>query len=70
MWFRIMAKSSDGKTAYAERVESFTVMDDGRAFVRGYDSGCYFAGVEELIENPEIVSRCSADWLYKIKLEG
>lgn len=70
MLFRIMASSKDGKTAYAERIARYRVLSDGRAYVQGLDGSLSFTDVDSIVTDPVILSRCSADWLYKIKLEG
>lgn len=71
MLFRIIAISPDGKDAYAERVESATVLNsDGRCIIHGIYGDCYFAHKDELIEDPEIIRESSPGWLFKIKMEG
>ena len=70
MLMRIMARSKDGSEAFAERIESYKVMPDGqRCFVRDTKGGHYFTTLDEIVRDPVIVRRCSADWLYQILLE-
>ena len=69
MLMRIMARSKDGTEAYAERIESYKIMPDGqRCYVCDLKGGYYFAALEDIITDPLILHRCSADWLYKIKI--
>lgn len=69
MIFRIMARNKEGTYAYAERIESYSITPSGAAFCVGFDDSCYFADPDDIVINPEIASRCSAKWLYKIKLQ-
>ena len=71
MLFRIICVSPDGKEAYAELVESATVLNsDGRCIIHSFRGDCYFANKDELIEDPEIIRESSPGWLFKIRLEG
>ena len=71
MLFRIMCVSADGKEAFAERVESATIYSaDGRCIIHSMDGGVYMGRESDLIKDPEIIKKCSAEWLYKIKVEG
>lgn len=68
-WYRIMARNREAGTAYAERISTFRQLDnDGWVCVIDTKGGSYFGDMCDLIEDPEIIQRCSADWLYKIKL--
>lgn len=69
MLMRIMARNKEATEAYAERIESYQIMPDGqRCFVRDLKGGFYFADTEDIVEDPVIIQRASADWLYKIRL--
>ena len=70
MLFRIMARSKDKTEAYAERINRVRILSDGRAYVEDMQGSYYFTSQDDIIHNPVIIGRCSADWLYKIKLEG
>lgn len=70
MLFRIMSRNKDRTEAYAERINRVRILSDGRAYVEDMQGSYYFASQEDIIRNPVIIRRCSADWLYKIKLEG
>ena len=69
MVFKIVATNKNTGEAYAERIKSFRRSADGsRAYVEALDGSFYFASIDEIIINPEIVRKCSAEWLYKIKV--
>lgn len=69
MLMRIISRNKDGTEAYAERIESYQIMPDGqRAYVRDTRNGYYFAAVDDIVKDPVIIRRASADWLYKIRL--
>lgn len=70
MLFRIMTRNKEKGLAYAERIEAYRLMPDGkRAYVRDTRGGYYFADPADIVRDPVIVRRCSADWLYQILLE-
>ena len=70
MLFRIMARNKEKTEAYAERINRVRILSDGRAYVEDMKGSYYFASVDDIVHDPVIIRRCSADWLYKIKLEG
>ena len=69
MLFRIMARNQEKGLAYAERIEAYRLMPDGSVYVRDTKGGHYFADMDDIVRDPVIVRRCSADWLYQILLE-
>ena len=70
MLFRIMARDNEKGLAYAERIEAYRLMPDcDTVYVRDTKGGHYFTTLDEIVRDPVIVRRCSADWLYQILLE-
>ena len=68
-WYRIVARNAERTEAYAERISSYKRLNfEGDIYVVGISGNHYFGKLDDLIEDPEIIKRCSADWLYKIKL--
>lgn len=68
MMFRIMATDKTSGEAYAERIKSYRLLAGDRVYVEALNGTCYFASSDDIIINPEIVRKCSAEWLYKIKV--
>lgn len=67
--FRIIARSKDGKEAYAEMIDDCQLLEDDTVWVRSINGSSYFTDLDSIVFNPEIIRRCSSDWLYKIKLK-
>lgn len=70
MFFKITARSKDGKTAYATRILNYRFLSDGRVYYQDCNGSFYFTDAESIISDPVILARVSGDWLYKIELEG
>ena len=64
-----MARSKDRKAAYAELIDDCQLLSDGVVWVRSINGSSSFTDLDSIVFNPEIISRTSSNWLYKIKLE-
>ena len=69
--YRIAARNKEGTEAYAERIRSYTVMEDGmRCYVQSLDGSHYVADISQIVVDPVVIRETSAGWLYKIQLKG
>ena len=67
-YYRIIATNEREGYAYAEKIASYMPMANNRAYVEALKGDYYFAELSSIISNPEIVRKCSAPWLFKIKI--
>ena len=70
MLFRMVAKAPNSNEAYAERIKSFRICDDGSVLVCSLKNETYFAEKNEILIDPVVIRKVSGEWLYKVELEG
>ena len=68
MIFKIAARDRANREAYAERIDHYQVLPDDTVLVYPLHGSCYFTDLDSIIHDPVVIRRCSADWLYKIKI--
>ncbi len=69
MIFRIMCKNKERTDAYADLLERYELLSNGRVFCVSVDGGCYFADRSEIMINPSIKHQSTQN-IYKINLDG
>ena len=71
MYYRIIAISEDGKEAYAERLLDCLPIGGCRVVCTTFDKTIFIAHEEDIIKDPVILYQSrSAEWLFRIKVEG
>ena len=68
-YYRIIATNDREGYAYAEKISSYMPMANNRAYVQTLKGDCYFAELSSIVSNPEIVRKCSAAWLLRLRFD-
>ena len=55
MYYRIIAKNSDGTEAFAERLRTIRLIDHDECYVVSVMGTAYYCHVSELVLNPEVI---------------
>ena len=70
MYYRIIAKNSDGTEAFAERLRTIRLIDHDECYVVSVMGTAYYCHVSELVLNPEVIREGAGGWLCRIRLEA